>query len=78
MMRDKQDQREIRERFGAKLREARSRKGISQEVLAELAGIDRTYVSSCERGRRNVGLENIVRLARSLGCPPSVLLENQE
>jgi len=52
--------------FGAKLRRIRESKGISQETLAAIAGLDRTYVSSCERGKRNIGLENIHRLANAL------------
>lgn len=54
-------------RFGKKLREVRTRKGISQEKLAELAGLHRTYVSSVERGERNISLVNIDSLARALG-----------
>lgn len=67
----------IQKRFGLRLRELRMRLGVSQEGLAELADIDRTYVSSCERGRRNIGLENIVKLAKALNCPASELLANQ-
>jgi len=44
----------------------RLRKGISQEKLAELAGLHRTYVSSVERGERNISLVNIHRLAEAL------------
>lgn len=55
------------ERFGIRLREIRLKKGISQERLAELAGLHRTYVSSVERGGRNISLENIDRLATALG-----------
>ena len=42
------------------------RAGISQEKLAELAGLHRTYVSSVERGKRNISIENIERLAKAL------------
>jgi len=54
-------------RFGAKLRRVREQKGISQEKLAELAGLHRTYVSSVERGQRNISLVNIEKLAVALG-----------
>lgn len=54
-------------RFGRKLREIRSQKGISQEELAERAGLHRTYVSSVERGERNISIMNIEKLARALG-----------
>jgi transcriptional regulator with XRE-family HTH domain len=54
-------------RFGKRLRVVRERVGISQEKLAELAGLHRTYVSSVERGKRNISIENIDRLAQALG-----------
>jgi transcriptional regulator with XRE-family HTH domain len=53
-------------RFGNRLREVREKAGISQEKLAELAGLHRTYVSSVERGKRNISLQNIERLAVAL------------
>ena len=58
--------------FGDSLKRERLARGISQEGLAHLAGLDRTYVGGAERGERNVSLVNIVRLAHalevSLGC----------
>jgi transcriptional regulator with XRE-family HTH domain len=54
-------------RFGKRLREVREEAGISQEKLAELATLHRTYVSSVERGKRNISIENIERLAIALG-----------
>lgn len=60
--------------FGLRLRELRRARGLSQESLAELAALDRTYVSSCERGHRNISLENIYRLAAALGVEPAELL----
>jgi transcriptional regulator with XRE-family HTH domain len=54
-------------RFGQRLREIRERVGVSQEKLAELAALHRTYVSSVERGKRNISLVNIEKLARALG-----------
>lgn len=61
--------------FGLRLRELRRARGLSQEALAHDAGLDRTYVSSCERGRRNIGLVNIYRLATALGVSPEELLK---
>jgi transcriptional regulator with XRE-family HTH domain len=53
------------------LRQAR---GISQEALADEAGIDRTYVSSVERGKRNIAIDNICRLAAALDVDVRELL----
>ena len=64
--------------FGRRLRQLPLARGLSQEALAEVAGIDRTYVSSCERGKRNVGLENVHRLAAALGVGPDELLRSPE
>ena len=61
--------------FGLRLRELRLKTGFSQEFLGELSGLDRTYISSCERGRRNATLEALHKLAFALGVPPSTLLE---
>jgi transcriptional regulator with XRE-family HTH domain len=64
----------IRVRFGTNLRKTRVDKGISQEALAELAGLHRTYVSSVERGERNVTLATVEKLARALGVSMSKLM----
>jgi transcriptional regulator with XRE-family HTH domain len=56
-----------RQRLAANIRAMRKKLGISQEELADLAGLHRTYVGSIERGERNVSIDNIERLARALG-----------
>lgn len=58
---------DVTARFGKRLREVREEAAISQERLAELAGLHRTYVSSVERGKNNISLVNIERLALALG-----------
>ncbi len=60
--------------FGAAVRRLRTALTMSQEGLADAAGLDRTYVSSLERGRRNPTLTTIVKLAKALGVEPHVLL----
>jgi len=57
---------DIRVRFGQKLRQLRTARGLSQEELAFRARLHRTYVSSAERGERNVSLVNLERLASAL------------
>ena len=54
-------------RFGEKLRKARTQKAFSQERLAHLSGLHRTYISSIERGERNISINNIEKLAKALG-----------
>lgn len=51
---------------------------ISQEALAERADLHRTYVSSLERGERNVGLLNIFKLAKALNISVTKLFETVE
>jgi transcriptional regulator with XRE-family HTH domain len=61
--------------FGMRVRELRIAASLSQEQLADDAGLDRSYVGSVERGERNISLENICKLASALKCAPSRLLE---
>jgi transcriptional regulator with XRE-family HTH domain len=56
------------------LRRARVRVGVSQEELADMAGVDRTYVSGIERGVRNPTIGIVARLASELGTTASELL----
>jgi transcriptional regulator with XRE-family HTH domain len=57
---------DIRERFGFALKIRREELGLTQEELAEKAGIHRTYLSDIERGGRNLSLINIERIAHSV------------
>ncbi len=60
-------------RFGRRVRELRKAKGLSQEDFAAECGLDRTYISGIERGRRNVSLINVRAIARGLGTSISDL-----
>lgn len=64
--------------FGLAVRRLRSARGLSQERLAERAGVHRTYVGGIERGERNVTLLSIDRLARALSVDASTLLAELE
>ncbi len=66
---------EIRQGFGARLRELRHRAGLSQEGLALRCNIDRSYVGQVERGERNISLENIHKLAQGLSVEIYELLQ---
>lgn len=64
---------DIRAQFGQRIRELRQARGLSQEAFAAECGLDRTYVSGIERGKRNVSLQNIELLARALNTSISDL-----
>jgi transcriptional regulator with XRE-family HTH domain len=64
--------------FGRAVRKLRERAHLSQEKLAELADIHRTYIGDVERGERNVSLINMGRLAAALGVPLSRLVKEME
>jgi transcriptional regulator with XRE-family HTH domain len=57
--------------FGQNVAKRRAAKGLSQEAVAEKADLDRTYLSDIERGARNPGISNVVRLAKALGVTAS-------
>jgi len=69
-------ERDPRIQFGANLRSRRLALGLSQEEFAEKADLHWTYVGGIERGERNLGLLNIVKVARALKITPSELLTN--
>ena len=58
---------DIRKRFGVRVRQLRSERGLSQEAFADQAGLHRTYIGAIERGEQNLSLANIERLAATLG-----------
>ena len=61
--------------LGARIRERRSQLGLSQEALADLAGLHWTFVGQVERGRRNLSLHNLLKLADALQTDPGRLVE---
>jgi len=66
---------DIVSKFGRRVQERRRSLGISQERLAELAGVHRTYVGMIERGEKNITLRNIAKFAKALKMPIHDLLK---
>ena len=56
----------LKKGFGKRVREERTKLGLSQEELGFQSGLDRTYISGIERGKRNPSLQNIGKIARAL------------
>ncbi len=65
---------DVRLRFGKRVRELRQIRGFSQEALADLAELHRTYIGGIERGERNVSLKNIEAIANALSVSMGELL----
>ncbi len=61
--------------FGNKVRERRKKLGLSQEALADIAGVHRTYIGMIERAEKNITLENIGKLAKALKVEISEILK---
>lgn len=62
------------DRFASQMREVRLKRGMSQEDLAHEAGLDRTYISGCERRLRNPSLISVEKIANALNVPAGELL----
>lgn len=69
------ENKQIQIMFGDNLKSIRTKKGISQEKMAELSDLHRTYISDIERGERNVSLVNIVKIAKGLDIEISELFK---
>lgn len=73
----KQNQK-VRENLGRRISELRLEQGLTQEKLGKMVGLDRTYILSIEHGRRNVGLDNLVKIAAGLGITLPELFDGIE
>jgi transcriptional regulator with XRE-family HTH domain len=65
---------DLQRRFGTRLRAERVARNLSQEALADVLGVHRTYIGGLERRERNVTLRTVERLAERLGMEPLELL----
>lgn len=74
----KAQQTSARQQFAKSLRSLRQHKGLSQETLASLCDLHRTYIGSVERGERNITVDNMEKIALALGCSLHILLEEAE
>lgn len=63
--------------FGERVRAERIRQGYSQEELAELADVHRTYIGMIERAEKNITLKNIEKIANALKIKPEELLRGK-
>lgn len=66
----------IKEQFGIRIKELRTEKKLSQESLANSAEIDRTYIQSIEKGKRNVSIITVEKLANALNVSIETLFKN--
>lgn len=64
--------------FGRAIKALRAEKGLSQEALADLAGVQRPTLSAIERGTSDPRLSTLFRLAEAMGEPPNVLIARTE
>ncbi len=67
---------DIKIKFGHRVRELRLSKGYSQEKLAELSDLDRTYIPGIESGKRNVSIVVVAKIAKAFQISISELMEN--
>lgn len=65
---------DVRVRFGRRLRELRTKRKLSQEALSFEANLDRSYIGQVERGECNISLQNMAKLAKALGTTLAELL----
>ena len=69
---------DIRKQFGKRVKQIRLENKLSQEALAHLAELDRTYIPSIEKGERNVSIEVIQKLSKAFKIKISELLKGIE
>ena len=66
----------IKKKVEKRIRELRHETGMSQEKLALIAELDRTYISSVEKGKRNISIVNLEKIINALDCSFAVFFEH--
>jgi len=69
---------DIKEKVGNRIRSLRTEKGLSQEALANEAGIDRTYMTDVENGRRNISIEVLSKIIAALGITEHIFFSSKD
>ncbi len=64
--------------FGSNFKGLRESRGFTQEKVADLSGLHRTYIGAVERGERNISLVNIWKLAEALHCSPETFFKTSK
>lgn len=68
----------IRENLGRRIRALREERGMSQYTFARMISMDRSYLIAVEKGRRNISIDNLAKIARGLGISLSYMLEGAD
>ena len=69
---------DIKQIVGKRIRELRNKLGISQEELANRAGLDRTYITGVECGKRNISIVNVEKLSKALNVSLSAFFDFED
>ena len=72
------DEQAIKRALGGAIRSIRKRKGLSQERVAELSGLHRTFFGNLERGVHSVSVYNLILISNALGVKPSDILQEMQ
>lgn len=69
---------DIKQKIGQHIKDLRSKKNLTQLELSELSGLDRTYITSVENGRRNISIINLERIVHALGLSLSKFFNDEK
>ncbi|MCD8177967.1 MAG: helix-turn-helix domain-containing protein [Tannerellaceae bacterium] len=75
-MKKKEEKNKYLIELGKKIREIRTSKGLTQEILADMAEMDTAYLSGVERGESNITFLTLIKIAKQLGCDIATFSKN--